>query len=220
MKNLLLSLVLALVCGCSPYTRTPPTSTLPLDVGGPLGDGHLSVAAEGGMAVALGEPTVVHATARLSRGVGDQVNMSAETHFRGAGLGVRDSFGWRGGVAYAVVDKPWRVMAHGAAGGAAYSDAWYAGGGLGVTLAYAGGWFVPFLAIRTDLTVPVWAKTTRGPEHDDAVPLVAFHHYYALGFAMEGEHLAFRLALTGQGRADRDHRGGQMGIATGLELRF
>ena len=160
--NLTLPLAsLLILCACSPHPFSPPGRTLPLETAAAVGAGNTGVQLEGGISTEVLGPGVVHATARVRHGVGEQTDINAEGNFvyyidddeqveahRGiysGRIGVKHAFGQH----FALTGG---LAAGGSAGGGFFSP------DFGFIGSFENPYVVPFVSGRMVLSVPMGAR--------------------------------------------------------------
>ena len=160
--DLKLPLSVALILtACSPHAFSPPGRTLPLETAAAVGAGNTGVQLEGGISTEVLGPGVVHATARVRHGVGEQTDVNFEANLvfyidddeqveahRGiysGRFGVKHAFGQH----FALTGG---VAAGGSAGGGFFSP------DVGFITSFENPYVVPFVSGRLVLSQPLGAR--------------------------------------------------------------
>lgn len=146
---------------CSPHAFSPPGRTLPLETAAAVGAGNTGVQLEGGISTEILGPGLVHATARVRHGVGEQTDLNFEGNFAYFIDGDEQNEAHRGiysgrlGIKHAFGDNfalTGGIAAGGSAGGAFLSP------DVGVIAGFENPYVVPFVSGRLILSQPISAR--------------------------------------------------------------
>lgn len=173
-----------MLSACTPHAFSPPGRTLPLETAAAIGAGNTGIQLEGGGSVELLGPGVVHGTARVRHGVGENTDLNVEGNFAYFVDGDdqiethRGIYSGRFGLKHAFGEH--FALTGGVAGGGS------AGGGfvspdVGFIVSYENPYVVPFASGRLVLSQPLGARAVEFV--DDGVAFMQapqFSYGYAL----------------------------------------
>lgn len=227
-------LLLLLVTACSPIAVSPALRTVPLETAATTRPGHVGMRLGGGIHSDGWGQEVGVAQGGVGIGLVDDVELQLDGTFADSdGLSQRTVSPFFGaghlGLKHRVL--PWLAFTGGTGAG---SGPWgaFAGGDLGVILAYENPYVVPFFAARVQLSMPIDAQTERFVDSNHMTTLLTpgatFWFQPSTGVRIplcsdtscDGTRVSLTVAIawTQITQIDAPHDGGAIGIEGGLTI--